>query len=184
MRFAGENSSKELLNLISNDQCEFDSLIAMANIGRAFSSLHLLEDSAIALVTTSRVTLEKKLDSIALDKAELFLERRRRTKASTLGRLISAIEESGVKGRDIEYLRAVVEIRNDFIHRFTEQVPLPGDWQRYNYSLASFSDYTWYVIRHAHKANYFLSRIMVKHGLLEGEFGSFGAVLFNPDDII
>ena len=182
MLFAGNQTREEIIALLSQDADAFDNIIAMANVGAAFSEIFVLEDLVVGLVTTSKVTLQKKLSKEAITASSLFLERNASARASTLGRLIDAIEKSGVVGRDIRYLRAIVELRNEFIHRLGHQVPLPGDWQRYGYSLEKFSMYTRYVLRHVHTASYFFSRIMVKHGLLAGRFGEFGGLLWNPDD--
>ena len=182
MLFAGNQTREEILAALSEDAGEFDNIIAMADVGAAFTQIWVLEDLVAGLVMTSKVTLQHKLSPAALEESSLFLERHRSVRSSTFGRLIDAIEKSGVEGRDIRYLRSIVEIRNDFVHRLGHQVPLPGDWERYGYTLEKFSEYTRYVLRHAHSATRFFSRIMVRHGLLAGKFGSFGGFLWNPDD--
>lgn len=182
MLFAGKQTREEILASVSGDKDAFDNLIAMANIGMAFTQIWILEDLVAGLVMTSKVTLQRKLSAAALDSASLFLERHQSVRASTFGRLIDAIEKSGVEGRDIRYLRAILELRNDFIHRLGDQVPLPGDWERYRFTLENFSGYTRYVTRHVNTAGRFFARIMTRHGLLVGKFGDFGALLWNPDD--
>ncbi|MBL8595846.1 MAG: hypothetical protein JNK01_24405 [Devosia sp.] len=167
---------------MSADKDAFDNVIAMANVGMAFTQIWILEDLVAGLVTTSKVTLRRKLSAAALDAASLFLERHQSVRSSTFGRLVDAIEKSGVEGRDIRYLRAILELRNDFVHRLGHQVPLPGDWTRSGFSLEEFSGYTRYVIRHINTASRRFSRIMTRHGLLAGKFGDFGALLWNPDD--
>jgi len=169
MLFSGKETKDEVLNILQSDKDAFDNVIAMANVGVTFSQIVVLEDFVSALVFTSKVRLEKHLGSDALSDSELFLKRDLKIKASTLGRLITAIEKSGIEGRDIRYLRAIVELRNDFVHRFLSQVPLPGDWKRYNFTIEQFSGYTRYVLRHLSIAQHFFPRIMVKHGLLAGE---------------
>lgn len=181
MLFAGDETREEILSSMSGDADAFDNVIAMANVGMAFTQIWILEDLVASLVSTSKVALQRKLAKAALEGAELFLERDRQARSSTFGRLVDAIEKSGVEGRDIRYLRAVVELRNDFVHRLGHQVPLPGDWVRYGYSLDAFSRYTRYVTRHANRAVYFFPRIMTRHGLLSGKFGDFGGLLWNPD---
>ena len=182
MLFAGNQTREEILALLSRDKAALDNVIAMANVGAAFSQIWILEDLVAGLVAASKVTIQQKLSKAALDQSSLFLERHRSVRSSTLGRLVDAIERSGVQGRDVSYLRAIVELRNDFIHRFGEQVPLPGDWDRYGYSLEDFSGYTRYVLRHVHTASRSFSRIMTKHGMLTRKFGDFGALLWNPDN--
>lgn len=182
MLFAGKETREEIIALISSDDGAFVNIVAMANVGAAFTQIYVLEDLVAQLVSTSRAVLKQKLSQKAIDGSALFLEKNRAARASTLGRLIDAIEQSGVSGRDIRYLRAIVELRNDFIHRLGDQVPLPGDWERYGYSLERFSLYTRYVLRHVSTATRFFSRIMVRHGLLAGRFGNFGGLLWNPDD--
>lgn len=182
MLFAGNQTREEIIEALSHDRDAFDNIIAMANVGAAFSQISILEDLVVGLVLTSKVSLQQKLSPKALDESSLLMERYRDVRSSTLGRLIEAVEKSGIEGRDIRYLRGIVELRNDFIHRLGDQVPLPGDWPRYGFSLEQFSRYTRYVTRHAHAAGYFFSRIMTKHGLLAGKFGAFGALLWNPDD--
>lgn len=182
MLFAGKQTREEILDNVSGNKDAFDNLIAMANVGMAFTQIWILEDLVAVLVMTSKVTLQRKLSPAALDAASLFLERHESVRASTFGRLIDAIERSGVKDRDIRYLRGIVELRNDFVHRLGHKVPLPGDWERYGFSLEQFSRYTRHVTRHMNTAGRFFSRIMTRHGLLEGQFGDFGAVLWNPDD--
>lgn len=182
MLFAGNQTRQEILELISKDKGSFDNLIAMANVGAAFSQICVLEDLVGGLILTSRVVLQKKLSRKALNESELFLERHNYIKSSTLGKLVTAIEVSGIEGRDIRYLRAIVGLRNDFVHRFMEQVPMPGDWERYGFTLEQFTEYTRYVLRHIAAANHYFSRIMVKHELLAGKFGEFGGLLWNPDN--
>lgn len=181
MLFAG-NQTREEIGIISRDKEAFDNMVAMANVGAAFTQIWILEDLVTALVATSKVALERKLSKEALDESSLFLERHRKIRSSTFGRLIDAIEKSGVEGRDIRYLRSIVDLRNDFVHRLGEQVPLPGDWARFGFSLEEFSKYTRYVLRHVHSAGYFFSRIVTRRGLLAGKFGDFGGLLWNPDD--
>lgn len=166
---------------MSRDGDAFDNIIAMANVGAAFSEIFVLEDLVAALVGTSKVTLRQKLSEEAISLSSLLLDRHKSVRSSTLGRLVDALEKSGIQGRDIRYLRAVVELRNDFIHRFGEQVPLPGDWARYGFSLEEFSRYTTYVMRHVSTARRSFARIMTRHGMLVGKFGDFGALLWNPD---
>jgi hypothetical protein len=182
MLFAGNETREEIIALISSDQGAFDNIVAMANVGAAFSQIYLLEDYVAILVSTSKVVMQQKLSKRAIEASDLFMEKHRSARSSTLGRLIDAIEKSGVEGRDIRYLRAIVELRNDFVHRLGDQVPLPGDWERYGYSLRQFSRYTRYVLRHVNTATRVFSRIMVRHGLLAGKFGDFGGMLWNPDD--
>jgi hypothetical protein len=182
MLFAGNETRGEILAIISENEGALDNLIAMANVGAAFSGIFVLEDLVGGLVTVSKVVLQQRLSPHAVEAASLFLEKNKSVRSSTLGRLIDAIEKSGVEGRDIRYLRALVELRNDFVHRLGHQVPLPGDWERYGCSLERFSRYTRYVIRHVGVATRFFSRIMVKHGLLAGQFWDFGGMLWNPDD--
>jgi hypothetical protein len=182
MLFGGRQTREEIIEVLSSDRAALDNVIAMANVGAAFSQVCILEDSVGVLLLTSQVTLQQKLDPDALTESGLFLERLKQIRASTLGRLVTAIEKSGVIGRDIRYLRAIVELRNDFVHRLTKQVPLPGDWGRYGFTGEQFSGYTRYVLRHLCAATHYFPRIMVRHGLLAGQFGDFGGMLWNPDD--
>ena len=177
MLFCGKESREEILELISTDEDAFDNIIAMANVGMAFCQICALEDHVGGLILISKTQLSKKLKPNSIDKAELLLEKHKNINNSTLGRLITAIEESGIKGRDIRYLRKIVNIRNNFVHRFNSQVPFTGDWERYGYTLQKFTEYTRYVTKHTNCAQYFFSRIMVKHGLLAGQFGDFGAII-------
>ena len=182
MLFAGDENREEILDLIQRDPAVFDNLIAMANVGAAFTSIAVLEDLVGVLILTSKAELKAKLNAEAIEASDLFLERYNIIKNSTLGRLMTVIEQSGVSGREIRYLRAIVELRNNFVHRLMEQVPLPGDWHRYGYTIEAFSRYTRYVIRHTNVATARISRIMQKYGLLAGKFGDYGALLWNPDD--
>ena len=182
MLFTGNETREEIIALISEDAVAFDNVIAMANVGAAFSAIWVLESLVAGLVLISAINLQKKLSSVALDASDLLSARHSSISGATLGRLVDAIEKSGIEGRDIRYLRAIVSLRNDFVHRLGDQVPLPGDWERYGYNLEAFSSYTRYVLRHVHMATRFFSQIMVRHGLLSGKFGDFGAVLWNPND--
>ncbi|MBY8978191.1 hypothetical protein KHP62_20440 [Rhodobacteraceae bacterium NNCM2] len=182
MLFAGSESRAEFLKAIENDQRAYENVVAMANVGMAFSTICILEDLVAGLLTNSKAQIKSKLDSDAVSAADLFLERHKLVRASTLGKLVTVMEKSGVSGRDIRYLRAIVELRNDFIHHFMDQVPLPGDWERFGFSLEEFSAYTRFVIRHVHFAESRFSKIMHRHGLLAGTFGDFGAILWNPND--
>lgn len=183
MLFGGRETREEIIAVLSTDSEAFDNIIAMANVGVAFSQICVLEDSVGGLVLTSKVNLQQKLNADALTESELFLQRHREIRASTLGRLVTAIEKSGIGGRDIRYLRGIVDLRNDFVHRFMEQVPLPGDWERYGFTIERFSEYTRYVLRHISNCIHFFPRIMVRHGLLAGHFGDFGGLLWNPDSL-
>ena len=181
MLFGGNQTHEEIINDIVNNVTGFDNLIAMANIGAVFSAISVFEDSVAILISTSKASLSKKLDQSAIADADLFLERHNYERGSTLGRLVTVLEKSGMEGRDVRYLRSIVDLRNDFVHRLMDQVPLPGDWTRFGYSLERFSQYTKCMLRHVHFASYHFSRIMVKNDLLAGEFGSFGGFLWNPD---
>jgi hypothetical protein len=182
MLFGGSQTREEILDVISKDIGALDNVIAMANVGGAFSQICILEDSVNTLILTSKVKLQLKLDPEALTESELLMERHKQISASTSGRLVVAMEKSGIVGRDIRYLRAIVELRNDFVHRLMKQVPLPGDWERYGFTGERFAEYTRYVLRHISAATHYFPRMMVRHGLLAGQFGNFGAMLWNPDD--
>lgn len=182
MLFGGNQTRDEILNLVSSDRQALDNLVAMANVGAAFSEICVFEDLVGSLCLISRVELQQRLDAEALSASQLLLDRHKQIRSSTLGRLVTALEKSGISGRDIRYLRNIVDLRNDFVHRLTEQVPLPGDWARYDYSIEQFAEYTRFVLRHISSATHFFSRIMHRHGLVAGKFGSFGAILWNPDD--
>lgn len=181
MLFGGTQTREEIIDALSNDGSVFDNVIAMANLGGVFSQLCILEECVGGLILCSKVQLELKLDPEALSNSDLFVEKYKKIRAFTLGRLMTVIEKSGIVGRDIRYLRAIVELRNDFVHRLSDQVPLPGDWERYGYTLEQFSEYTGYVFRHMSAATHYFPRIMVKRGLLAGKFGDFGALLWNPE---
>lgn len=181
MLFGGRETREEIIAVLSSDSGTLDNVIAMANVGIAFSEICVFEDLVGGLINTSKIVLQQKLKSEALTEADLFLARHKEIRASTLGRLVTAIEKSGIGGRDIQYLRGIVDIRNDFVHRFNEQVPFPGDWERYGFTVEQFSNYTSYVLRHIRCASRYFSRIMVRHGLLAGKFGDFGGLLWNPD---
>ena len=181
MKFGGYGSRDELLRSVSHDNQSLDTLIAMSNVGHAFSAISIFEDLVAGIIATSKAEISLKLDLDEASAAELFIARNDVIRRSPLGGLMKALRKSGIEGRDITYLNAIVDLRNDFIHRFMRQVPLPGDWERYGYSLEQFAEYTTYVIRHIWFANYSFSRIMHKHGLVKGSFGSYGALLFHPD---
>lgn len=168
--------------MINDDPGERDNFLALACVGAAFAEICTFEDLVTGLVSTSKAKLFETLDTAEIERADLFLKTHRAASQSTLGRLVTVIERSGVDGRDIRYLRAITDIRNDFVHRFMDQAPLPGDWERFGYSLEQFSSYTRYVVRHVGFAKRMFSRIMVRHGLLTGDFGPFGAILWNPDE--
>lgn len=182
--YVGNETREEILKAISDNPIYLDNLLAMANTGMAFSSIYLLEELVAALIGNSKARLSESLDGSHPSTAELFLERHAKTRSSTLGRLVSALEASGFGGKDLRYFRAIVSVRNDFIHRFGFMVPLPGDWPRFNYQLEDFSAYTRYVIRHMYFAQHRFPRSMVKFGLLEGEFGDFGGLLHHPDSLL
>ncbi|WP_306047893.1 hypothetical protein [Nioella sp. MMSF_3534] len=169
------------LEQINSDVASLDNVLAMACIGAAFSAICTFEDLVAVLVTSSKAQLSTRLDPVAVEASGLFLERHAVVQRSTLGALITAIEKSGIDGRDIRYLRTIVAIRNEFIHNFMGQVPLPGDWLRYGFTLEQFSAYTRWVARHVNFAKAVFSRIMVKNELLAGRFGSYGAILWHPD---
>lgn len=173
---------KKLLTQLQENSDSLDNVLAMTHIGFAFCAISTFEDLVSNLVLTSKAQLKSKLDAQATSAEDLFLERYHNTRRSTLGALMKVIERSGIEGRDIDYLHAIVRLRNNFIHNFMSQAPLPGDWDKYGYSLEDFVLYTEHVMMHVNFANNHFSRIMVKHGLLEGQFGSFGALLWNPDD--
>ena len=181
MLFTGKEKPEQIIRIISDDSDAFENIVAMANIGAAFTQICILEDSVSSLVLISKVTLQKKLDSAALSETDLFMQRMEDVGTSTLGQLVTAIEKSGMTGRDIRYLRTIVRLRNDFVHRFLRQVPLPGDWQRYGFDLERFSEYTAYVTKHVWMAGRLFPRIMFKHGLVGGTFGDFGSILWHPD---
>ncbi|MCG7629203.1 hypothetical protein MHM88_15440 [Epibacterium sp. MM17-32] len=169
------------MNSVSHDSQSLDNLIAMANLGRAFSAISVFEDSVATTISISKTEIAMKLDLDEADAVELFASRNGSIRRAPLGILMKAIRKSGIEGRDITYLNAIVDLRNDFIHRLMEQVLLPGDWERFGYSLEQFSAYTSYVSRHIGFATYSFSRIMLKHGLVRGSTGSFGALLYHPD---
>ena len=125
MLFSGKETREEIIAMMSESADAFDNIIAMANVGAAFSAIYVFEDLVAALVLTSKVQLRSKLTAEAISASSLLLEKNKQVRGSTLGRLVDALEKSGVEGRDVRYLRAIVELRNDFVHRFGEQVPLP-----------------------------------------------------------
>jgi hypothetical protein len=181
MLFGGTQSREEIMAILQRDEKALDNVIAMANVGAAFSAISVFEDLVGALILASKAELKTKLDATAVSAADLFMERHQEVKGSTLGRLVTVLEESGIAGRDIAYLRAILGLRNEFVHHLMQQVPLPGDWERYGYSLEMFSNYTRRVMRHIHFATSCFSRIMYRHGLLGGKFGDFGSLLWNPE---
>ncbi|MDA5094242.1 hypothetical protein O2N63_09090 [Aliiroseovarius sp. KMU-50] len=178
MIFSSEESREDILGYLENSSQAQDNLLAMACMGAAFCSICTFEDLVVGLITSSKAQIGKVPNS----DAEAFLQRYETATGATLGKLISALEQSGIEGRDIAYLRAIARVRNDFIHRFMSNAPLPGDWDRYDFTLERFSSYTLYVQRHLLFAQSHLSKIFVKHGLLVGHFGSYGALLWHPDD--
>jgi hypothetical protein len=181
MIFAGQESRDDIMRMLSTDESAFDNVIAMANVGMAFSQVCIFEDHVSAIILMSKTTIEHKLGPQIVSDSEIFLERHKKVRGATLGRLLDALEKSGIEGRDIQYLRQIVQLRNEFVHRLMEQVPLPGDWERHRFTLERFSEYTRYVIRHVNFATRVFSRIMFRHGLVAGQFGEFGALLWHPD---
>lgn len=179
--FGSDLDRGKFLEALQSDPKSMENVLAMTHIGFAFCEICTFEDLVSSLVRTSKATMKSKLDAEAVTEGDLFMERYQSAKKSTLGNLMKVIEKSGIEGRDIRYLHAIVKIRNQFIHDFMSSAPLPGDWERYNYTLESFVAYTEYVWRHVNFAKSHFSRIMVKHGLLGGNFGSYGALLWNPD---
>jgi hypothetical protein len=182
MLFAGDETREEILNVLKTNKDSFENVVAMANIGMAFTQIIIFENQVAELVSIGKVQLKKKLAPKALSASQLYLDRLNDINSSTLGRLITAIEMSGIAGRDIRYLRAILELRNDFVHKFTKIVPLPGDWARHGFTVERFSEYTRFVTRHANRASFFFPRIMVKHGLLAGTIRGDGWFLGHPDD--
>jgi hypothetical protein len=106
--FTGNQTREEIIEAISRDRNAFDNIIAMANVGAAFSQISILEDLVVGLILTSKAMLQQKLSEKALDESSLFMARYRNVRSSTLGRLIEAVEKSGIEGRDIRYLRRIV----------------------------------------------------------------------------
>lgn len=182
MLFGGRETREEIIDLLSRDRQAFENVISMANVGAVFSQICVFEDLVSTLCLVSRVSLQQKLNPEALSESQILLESHKQIRSSTLGRLVTTLEKSGINGRDIRYLRKIVNLRNDFVHRFAEQVPLPGDWDRYNFTVEQFSKYTRFVLRHVSFATHSFSRIMHRHGLVGGTFGDYGALLWNPDD--
>ncbi|WP_415922037.1 hypothetical protein [Tateyamaria sp. SN6-1] len=176
-----KENKEDILTALNEGAEASDNFLAMACVGAAFCQISVFENLVGALVLTSKANLKSKLRMSDLDAAELFREKHSLVSKSTLGQLVRVMEDNGLVGRDLDYLKAIVELRNSFMHRFMDQVPLPGDWQRYGYTLEEFSRYTRHIIRHVAFAENQFSKIMIRHGLLAGNFGDFGDLLWNPE---
>jgi hypothetical protein len=182
MLFGGKESREQILQALSNDRRIFENVVAMANLGAAFAEICVFEQQVATLVLSAKVELQEKLDQKELSASEILLKRHHAIGFFTLGKLVNVIEKSGISGKEIRYLRRIVDLRNDFIHRLLAKVPLPGDWERYGYDVENFSGYTKYVMRHLNFATMSFPGIMIKYGLLKGKITDSGYFMAHPED--
>ena len=180
-RASNEGSKSKLIEMLNTDSEFSDYYMILSEIGSAFLTLAIFEESAASNIIISKTKLSQKLSGDAIEEAGLFSERVENVSNSTLGRLVSALENSGLKGRDISYLRAIVGLRNEFVHRFTQQGPLPDQWYRFGYGPSDLSVYLQYFERHIQTARRQLPRIMLHRGLLAGEKTKLGIFVYHPD---
>jgi hypothetical protein len=180
--FAGHETRDEILKQISSSEPALDNLLAAANVGMAFMLISIFESQLVNLIDVSATKLKNNHASGEYFDAEVTLERRKELNSATMGRLVVLLEASGVDGIASRYLKALVDIRNEFIHHFGKVVPFPGDWERYGYTLEQFSAYTRFVTRRFHFASNYLPRILSRAGLiaLDGS-KDFGYLAWHPE---
>ena len=182
MIFGGKESREEILAILNSQGEALDNAIFAANIGACFCAISSFESLIASLVSMSSVEVGKAVPRTTFGDAAAMIVRLGHTKGMTVGRLVTSLEKHGVAGRPIVYLRAILELRNDFIHRLQDQVPLPGDWLRYSYTLEESAEYTRYVLRHICHAQNMLPTILMKLGVLSGTSGDYGSLLWNSED--
>jgi hypothetical protein len=164
--FGGRQSKEDVLAAIAENNQVFENVIAMANLGAAFASISIFEDSISLLVLISSAKIKSRLTGDEIDKAELFLERHDHMRKATLGSIIETLRKSGVLGRDMAYLEALLKLRNEFVHNLMGLVPLPGDWERFGFTLKEFSQLTEHVTRHFQFASHAVPRILSRRNLI------------------
>jgi hypothetical protein len=138
-----EHSREILLKALVEDSEFLDVTYAMSLTGLAFVTVSNFEAQLGShMLMASKLKIDKKSQYEDLDAAQtLLLKHGNIFQKSTLGQLIKALRESGLSERDVRYLLALLERRNDFIHRFSAQVPLPDEWERYGYDRVDFCRY-------------------------------------------
>jgi hypothetical protein len=164
--FAGRQTKAEILQVLSEDDAAYDNVLAAANVGMAFMLIARFERHLATLITISATKLKANHVASGDVDASVFLKRHDEVSSSTMGKLVRLLEASGIEGKEKRYLKALVEIRNNFIHHFQSMVPLPGDWERHGFSLEDFSRYTKFVTRRFHFASNLLPYILAKAELL------------------
>jgi|TARA_B110000908_G_C10124605_1_gene389248 hypothetical protein len=172
-------ASDEIVSLAENP-IEAEVVLAMAKVGWAFCQVHLFEQTLSGyILSTSEVSIGKNEKYEHLDAGAAFLLKHELLNKSMLGQMTGHLKKAGLANRDAKYLELLVSLRNDFIHRFSSQVPLPGDWPRYGYTAEDFSQFPQDVGRHFELGCHHLSSIFIRAGFLKGETISDGMLLWD-----
>ena len=177
-------SREEVLSCFNHNPEEFEVVLALAKVGWAFCQIHAFEGLVQGLIlTASKVKVGKPEHYEALDAGGKMLLKHEKLSRSMLGQMTGHLKKAGLSRRDARYLELLVNLRNDFIHRFSHQVPLPGDWERFHFSACDFATYPQYVGKRFEMAQHFFTKILLKSGLLAGQSIRDGMLLWDSNDM-
>lgn len=177
------HTREQVIKAFEAELTEFEVVYAMAKVGWAFCQIQVFEGLVHGLIlTASKVRVGKPQKYSAFDVGARMLLKNEKLSKSMLGQMTSHLKNAGIGSRDAHYLELLVKLRNEFIHRFTHQVPLPGDWERFRFSAHQFAAYPQYVGTRFEYGCHYFPKIMLNAGLLTGTSGDFGRLLWDPDD--
>ena len=173
-----------VLAAFENDISQFEVVLALAKVGWAFCQIQVFEDHVQSLLlSASNLKIGKRSQYEALEAGAEFLIRHEKLSKAALGQMVGYLKQAGIRDRDATYLERLVSIRNDFVHRFSHQVPLPGEWEKYDYTAEAFASYPQNVGRRFEHATNNFYRIMVASGWLRASYVGGGRLLHEADSL-
>ncbi|NQY60078.1 hypothetical protein [Cognatishimia sp.] len=144
-------------------------LIYTLQIGRVFTAVCSLEMRVYAML-------------IMQADSENFHSTDKQLKKSSLGQLVQRLNEHGVQGRDLSYLREINRLRNKFIHGLFFEYPATGEpsvsQDSIDWLVSSLERYQ----RHFQFAEENLTSIVERAGMVEVvDLGTEGKILYPVD---
>jgi len=174
--------TRSIVKKIGSESGYADNLFCSHYLGWSFMRLQLLEETTVALVCQcDEERVHIKLGKRVIDWPDAS-ERWKALSQSTFGTVVRLLRDAGInKQRDL-YLGAIVELRNEFVHRLNGVVPYPGDFNRYNWDRSQYAERVFGYGRRFMRAQEFLPKILADEGLITRiDLGEAGWILQNPN---
>ncbi len=175
-------SDESFLHRLRSDPDYATHVLCSHYVGWSFMRLQLLEEFTGML---THICDEKRV-KIKFGKRDVeWFEAGKRLDAisrSTFGTVVSLLVSAGIRERDAAYLRSIVQLRNEFVHKLSKIVPFPGDFEKFGFPRSEYMKRVYYYGKRFNRAERYLPKILADAGLIvRKSFGPDGWGISNPN---